>query len=88
MEIESMLQHRPDKVALHVCVCIYVDRFHQSILQTFTDSLLKKKKKKQKSKPKHFGDTTVKQMGPPPSGRELQSSVHFIFSQTGIQHSL
>lgn len=46
MEIESMLQHRPDKVALHVCVCIYVDRFHQSILQTFTDSLLKKKKNK------------------------------------------
>lgn len=46
MEIESMLQYRPDKVALYVCVCIYVDRFHQSILQTFTDSLLKKKKKK------------------------------------------
>lgn len=82
MEIESMLQYRPDKVALYVCVHI-CGPAHQSILQTFTDSLLKKKK----PKPKHFGDTTVKQMGPA-FRRELQSSVHFIFSQTGIQHSL
>ena len=74
--------HDQDKVALYVCVCIHVDPFHQSILQTFTASLFKKKN------PKHFGDTTVKQMGSLPSGRELQSSVHFTFSQTAIQHSL
>lgn len=48
-------------LCMSTCVCIYVDRY-QSILQTFTDSLLKKKK--QKPKPKHFGDTDETRWAP------------------------